>query len=70
MNWHIRKLEGDLNTRQLERSGSGVRLTKSGELVCGLSDGILERVQEIKESIGGQTDAGTRIALGLPPAVS
>lgn len=66
----IRKLEIELNTPLLERSAVGVRLTKSGELLCELSDEILERINEIKVRIGGQSDYGTRIALGLPPAVS
>lgn len=66
----IRKLESELNTRLLERSAAGVRLTKSGEVLSELSDEIFERIDEIRDRIGGQSDLGTRIALGMPPAIS
>lgn len=66
----IRKLESELNALLLERSAAGVRLTKSGELLCELSDEIFERIDEIRDRVGGQSDLGARIALGLPPAIS
>lgn len=65
----IRKLETELNVKLLERSAAGVRLTRSGEMLSDLSDGIFERVDEIHNRIGGQSDHGVRIALGLPPAI-
>ena len=64
----IIKLEGELGTPLFERLARRVILTEAGQRLRPIAEQILRLVDEVKERIDGDAEAG-RVAVGSPPTV-